>query len=49
VLKPMQCSACGMDLTTLEKEFGSQIVFLGGGVDTRRTWPLDTTKRSGHE
>lgn len=40
ILNPVQCSATGMDPETLKREFGSQIVFWGGGVDTQRTLPF---------
>lgn len=42
VLNPVQCSALGMDPCTLKREFGKQIVFWGGGVDTQRTLPFGT-------
>jgi len=42
VLNPVQCSACGMDAKTLKQEFGSDIVFWGGGIDTQRTLPFGT-------
>jgi len=40
VLNPGQCSAEGMDPTRLKKEFGDQLVFWGGGVDTQKTLPF---------
>ena len=42
VLNPVQCSATGMDPKMLKREFGKQIVFWGGGVDTQRTLPFGT-------
>jgi len=36
VLNPVQVSATGMDSAELKREFGSDIVFWGGGVDTQR-------------
>lgn len=42
VLNPVQCSAKGMDPRTLKKEFGRDIVFWGGGVDTQKTLPFGT-------
>lgn len=42
VLNPVQCSAEGMDPRTLKREFGKQIVFWGGGVDTQKTLPFGT-------
>ncbi len=40
VLNPVQCSAQGMDPRELKKEFGQQLVFWGGGVDTQSTLPF---------
>jgi hypothetical protein len=42
ILNPVQCSASGMDARTLKREFGRQLVFWGGGVDTQRTLPFGT-------
>lgn len=42
VLNPVQCSCPGMDPETLKREFGDQIVFWGGGVDTQKTLPFGT-------
>jgi hypothetical protein len=42
VLNPVQCSATGMDPRALKREFGRQIVFWGGGVDTQKTLPFGT-------
>jgi len=42
VLNPVQCSALGMDPRTLKREFGQNIVFWGGGVDTQKTLPFGT-------
>ena len=42
VLNPVQCSARGMDPRTLKREFGKNIVFWGGGVDTQKTLPFGT-------
>ena len=39
VLNPVQCSATGMDPEKLKREFGKDIVFWGGGVDTQHTMP----------
>lgn len=36
ILNPIQVSATGMDSAELKKEFGEDIVFWGGGVDTQR-------------
>jgi hypothetical protein len=42
VLNPVQCSAKGMDPHTLKREFGQELVFWGGGVDTQKTLPFGT-------
>jgi uroporphyrinogen-III decarboxylase len=42
ILNPVQISAEGMDPRWLKKEFGQDIVFWGGGVDTQRTLPFGT-------
>jgi len=42
VLNPVQCSAAGMDPKTLKREFGRDVVFWGGGVDTQKTLPFGT-------
>jgi uroporphyrinogen-III decarboxylase len=39
---PVQTSAEGMDPVKLKKEFGKQITFWGGGVDTQKTLPFGT-------
>ena len=36
ILNPVQISATGMNLPELKKEFGRDLVFWGGGVDTQR-------------
>ena len=42
ILNPVQTSATGMDPQTLKSEFGDQIVFWGGGIDTQKTLPFGT-------
>ncbi|MBN1973810.1 MAG: hypothetical protein JW787_09240 [Sedimentisphaerales bacterium] len=42
VLNPVQCSAAEMDPQRLKNEFGDQLVFWGGGVDTQKTLPFGT-------
>ncbi len=42
ILNPVQCSAEGMEARRLKKEFGKDLVFWGGGVDTQRTLPFGT-------
>jgi uroporphyrinogen decarboxylase len=36
ILNPVQVSAAGMDTAGLKREFGRDLVFWGGGVDTQR-------------
>ncbi|MCK4276412.1 MAG: methyltransferase, partial [Phycisphaerae bacterium] len=43
ILNPVQCSAAGMDPKALKSQFGEDIVFWGGGVDTQRTLPFGTS------
>lgn len=40
ILNPVQCSAAQMDPQRLKDEFGDQLVFWGGGVDTQKTLPF---------
>jgi hypothetical protein len=42
VLNPVQCSAKDMDPRELKREFGKNLVFWGGGVDTQKTLPFGT-------
>lgn len=42
ILNPVQCSAANMEPERLKREFGKQLVFWGGGVDTQRTLPFGT-------
>jgi len=42
ILNPVQVSARGMDTKRLKQEFGQDIVFWGGGVDTQRVLPFGT-------
>ncbi len=42
ILNPVQCSAVGMDPQMLKNEFGKDIVFWGGGVNTQQTLPFGT-------
>ena len=42
ILNPVQNSAKDMDPRTLKDEFGGQIAFWGGGVDTQHTLPFGT-------
>jgi hypothetical protein len=40
ILNPVQCSAKGMEPRTLKRDYGDQLVFWGGGVDTQKTLPF---------
>jgi hypothetical protein len=40
VLNPVQTGAADMDPQRLKDEFGDQVVFWGGGIDTQRTLPF---------
>jgi uroporphyrinogen-III decarboxylase len=39
-INPVQTSAAGMEPETLKSNFGDEITFWGGGVDTQRTLPF---------
>ena len=42
IINPVQLSAAGMDAADLKREYGSEIVFWGGCVDTQNTLPFGT-------
>ena len=42
ILNPVQVSAKGMDTARLKAEYGRDITFWGGGVDTQRVLPFGT-------
>ena len=42
ILNPVQLSAANMDPGRLKKEYGQEITFWGGGVDTQKTLPFGT-------
>lgn len=42
VLNPVQTSAAGMDAAALKADFGGELVFWGGGVDTQGTLAFGT-------
>ena len=42
ILNPVQCSATGMEPEQLKANYGDQLVFWGGGVDTQQTLPFGT-------
>jgi len=39
ILNPVQVNAAGMDTAELKREFGSDITFWGGGIDTQKVLP----------
>ena len=45
VVNPVQCSAKGMEPAWLKNEFGKDIVFWGGGVNTQATLPFGTPEQ----
>jgi uroporphyrinogen decarboxylase len=42
ILNPVQVNASDMDTKVLKKEFGKDVTFWGGGVDTQRVLPFGT-------
>jgi uroporphyrinogen decarboxylase len=48
-LNPVQVSAAGMDTAELKRDFGRDIVFWGGGVDTQRTLPAGSVEEVRNE
>jgi len=42
IFNPVQCSAAGMNPVGLKRDFGDDLTFWGGGVDTQRTLPFGT-------
>ncbi len=42
IINPVQCSAKNMDAGDLKREYGRDLVFWGGGVDTQHTLPFGT-------
>jgi hypothetical protein len=49
ILNPVQLSADGMDAYQLKKEYGRDICFWGGGIDTQRTLAFGTPKQVSEE
>ncbi len=49
ILNPVQVSARDMDTRQLKHEFGNDIVFWGGGVDTQSVLPFSTTQQVADE
>lgn len=42
IINPVQCSAANMEAEHLKREYGRDLVFWGGGVDTQNTLPFGT-------
>jgi hypothetical protein len=49
ILNPVQCSAVKMEARTLKQEFGQQITFWGGGVNTQQTIARGTPQETYRE
>ena len=49
IINPVQCSAAGMNPQYLKDNYGKELVFWGGGVDTQKTLPFDSPKAVAHE
>jgi hypothetical protein len=45
ILNPVQCTAKGMDARDLKREYGRDIVFWGGGIDTQTVLPFGTPEQ----
>ncbi len=45
ILNPVQWTAQNMDAKELKRDFGKDIVFWGGGVNTQQTFPFGTPKQ----
>ena len=49
ILNPVQYTASKMDLATLKRDFGADICFWGGGIDTQETLPFGTPEQVSDE
>jgi uroporphyrinogen decarboxylase len=49
ILNPVQVAAAGMDSAALKAEFGDELVFWGGGVDTQHVLPTGTPQQVADE
>jgi uroporphyrinogen decarboxylase len=49
ILNPVQYTASEMDLATLKRNFGADICFWGGGIDTQETMPFGTPEQVSDE
>lgn len=45
ILNPVQVSAQGIDTSALKQEFGKDLTFWGGGVDTQHVLPFGTPRK----
>jgi uroporphyrinogen decarboxylase len=45
VLNPLQFTASGMDMRKIKREFGKDLSFWGGGIDTQNTLPMGTPEQ----
>jgi uroporphyrinogen decarboxylase len=45
ILNPVHVTATGMEPVQLKKDFGKEIVFWGGGVDTQHILPYGTPEQ----
>ena len=45
ILNPVQVSAAGMDSADLKREFGRELTFWGGGVETQHVLPFGTPQQ----
>jgi len=45
IINPVQVSAKGMDPALLKKNYGKDLVFWGGGIDTQKTLPYSTPEK----
>jgi uroporphyrinogen decarboxylase len=45
ILNPIHVNAAGMEPVQLKKDFGKDIVFWGGGIDTQNTLPNGTVQQ----
>ena len=45
IINPVQIAAKGMDAAHLKKNYGKNLVFWGGGIDTQKTLPYSTPEQ----
>ena len=45
IINPVQVSAKGMDPVLLKKNYGKDLIFWGGGIDTQKTLPYSTPEK----